>query len=272
MPRSHNCSRCGRNVPPWGEIVWTSVGPTLPRADEPQDHAVYYRQKGEYWIGRCVACEESWNQHLRSLVRAGAPAAPAVASPTTTATTTGLDTPTVRQRWGQAGVEARQARQAARAQQGQPTTRAPGAALASNPKDQAHKTPVQDLWDDEVAEEVPATTLRGQSQQQSPRQLQFGISDHDRRWGSRMRTRSAGLPLRAPDDEDKGQDPFQKEDPWLLSTRSLQMGPGKSEEWLAESDTPESVKREVDEAKHRHSKIKGFVGLPSQKDRADNVG
>ena len=249
MPRSHNCSRCGRNVPPWGEIVWQSLGPTLPRADEPQDYGVYYRQRGEYWVGRCVACEESWNQHLRSLVRAAAPAAPAVASPTTTAPTTGLNTPVVRQRWGQAGVEARQARQAARAQQGQPTTR--------NPKDQAHKTPVGDPSDDSVVEDVPATTLRGQSQQQSPRQLQAVTSDRDRRWSSRTRARSAGLPLLAPDDEDKGQDPLQKVDPWLLETRvstsTLQRRPEKIEGWLAQSDTPESVKREVDEAKHRHS-------------------
>ena len=259
MPRSHNCSRCGRNVPPWGEIVWQPLGPTLPRADEPQDYGVYYRQRGEYWIGRCVACEESWNQHLRSLVRAAAPAAPAVASPTTTATTTGLNTPVVRQRWGQAGVEARQARQAARAQQGQPTT--------GNPKDQAHKTPVGDPSDDSVVEDVPATTLRGQSQHQSPRQLQAVTSDRDRRWSSRTRARSAGLPRRAPDDEDKGQDPLLLDT--RVSTSSLQRRPGTIEGWLAGSDTPESVKREVDEAKHRHSKIKGFVGLPSQKDRAD---
>ena len=260
MPRSHNCSRCGRNVPPWGEIVWSSVGPTLPRADEPQDHFVYYRSKGEYWIGRCLACEESWNQHLRSLVRAGAPAAPAVASPTTTATTTGQHTPVGRQRWGQAGVEARQARQAARQQQGQPTTRAPGAALAWNPNDQAPKTPVQDPWD-QVADEVPATTLRGQSYPESPRQLQAGTSYYDRGGSSSTRARSEGVPRLALHDEDNERDPLRA---------CSQRRPGQTGEWLARSDTPDSVKQLANAAKHRHSKIKGFVGLPSQKGRDDN--
>ena len=139
---------------------------------------------------------------------------------------------------------------------------APGAALAWNAKDLSH---------DEVATEVPATTLRCQSQQQSPRQLQAVTSVHDRRWSSRTRARSAGLPLRAPDDEDKGQDPLLIDTKG--STSSLQRRHNKIEGWLAGSDTPESVKREVDEAKHRHSKIKGFVGLPShQEDRDDNAG